>query len=171
MAIALPCAVNPLRPGLPWADLGVDLVLECTGSFSDRATAEGHFAQWRHPKFCFPSLQRPMSIWTVVCGINQADLRASHQIVSNASCTTNCIVPVITYWIGHFGVTKGVMTTIHSAMNDQPVIDAYHHRIYAIPAVPKASPVPVNTELARGIERVLPHLHGKLQAKMQSGCH
>lgn len=154
---------EPSTAKLPWAELGVDLVLECTGSFSDRVTAEGHL-QSGAAKVLFSQPAEADVDMTVVYGINQADLRASHQIVSNASCTTNCIVPVIDVLDRAFGVAKGVITTIHSAMNDQPVIDAYHHKDLRRTRSALASLVPVNTELARGIERVLPHLQGKLQA-------
>lgn len=151
-------------PGaLPWAEAQVDLVLECTGAFSDRATAARHLHSGAR-RVLFSQPADPDVDLTVVYGINHGDLRADHRIVSNASCTTNCIVPVLAILDQHFGIERGLITTIHSAMNDQPVIDAYHHKDLRRTRSAMASMIPVNTELARGIERVLPRLTGRLQA-------
>ena len=101
----------------------------------------------------------------MVYGINHETLSASASIVSNASCTTNCIVPVLKVLDDSFGLQSGVITTIHSAMNDQPVIDGYHNSDLRRTRSAMQSIIPVNTELARGIERILPNLSGLLEAQ------
>ncbi|AZZ93885.1 type I glyceraldehyde-3-phosphate dehydrogenase [Hahella sp. KA22] len=147
----------------PWADIGVDLVLECTGAFSDRMTAEKHLRSGAS-RVLFSQPAEADVDYTVVYGINQDGLRQSHRIVSNASCTTNCIVPIIKVLDDNLGVERGVITTIHSAMNDQPVIDAYHHHDLRRTRSAMASIIPVNTGLAKGIERLLPSMVGKFEA-------
>ncbi|MEM8662060.1 MAG: glyceraldehyde 3-phosphate dehydrogenase NAD-binding domain-containing protein, partial [Pseudomonadota bacterium] len=107
---------------LPWSKLDVDLVLECTGAFSDRATAEQHL-QRGADKVLFSQPAEADVDATVVFGINQSTLSADHTIASNASCTTNAIVPVIKALDDTVGIETGTITTIHSAMNDQPVLD------------------------------------------------
>ncbi|MFP1462323.1 glyceraldehyde 3-phosphate dehydrogenase NAD-binding domain-containing protein [Escherichia coli] len=110
---------------LPWRELGVDVVLDCTGVYGSREHGEAHIAAG--PKKC--SFSHPGSNdldATVVYGVNQDQLRAEHRIVSNASCTTNCIIPVIKLLDDAYGIESGTVTTIHSAMHDQQVIDAYH---------------------------------------------
>ncbi|MDR0782108.1 MAG: erythrose-4-phosphate dehydrogenase [Pseudomonadales bacterium] len=149
---------------LPWRELGVDLVLECTGSFTDRATAERHLAQGaRRVLFSQPAAADVDA--TIVYGVNHTLLKPQHSIVSNASCTTNCIVPVIDALHRVLGIQSGVITTIHSAMNDQPVIDAYHHTDLRKTRSAFQSIIPVDTGLARGIERVLPALAGRFEAQ------
>lgn len=149
---------------LPWRELGVDLVLECTGSFTDRATAQRHLAQGaKRVLFSQPAAADVDA--TIVYGVNHATLKPEHSIVSSASCTTNCIVPVIDALHRKLGVTNGVITTIHSAMNDQPVIDAYHHTDLRKTRSAFQSIIPVDTGLARGIERILPELSGRFEAQ------
>lgn len=156
--------LNERDPGrLPWAELEVDLVLECTGAFSDRATAERHLASGAQRVLFSQPAEADVDA-TIVYGVNQDQLNAGQRIVSSASCTTNCIVPVLHLLHQHLGVERGVMTTVHSAMNDQPVIDAYHHRDLRRTRSAMQSIIPVNTGLARGIERVLPELAGRLEA-------
>jgi erythrose-4-phosphate dehydrogenase len=150
--------------GLPWADLGIDLVLECTGAFSDRATAELHLAQGA-ARVLFSQPARPDVDATVVYGVNHRELAADFRIVSNASCTTNCIVPVIQALDDALGIERGTITTIHSAMNDQPVLDAYHHTDLRKTRAAGQSIIPVDTELARGIARILPHTEGLFSAQ------
>ena len=149
---------------LPWAELGVDLVLECTGAFSDRATAQLHIEQGAK-RVLFSQPGQPDVDATVVYGFNESSLNAEHTIVSNASCTTNCSVPVIHTLHEAFGVESGVITTLHSAMNDQPVIDAYHHTDLRKTRSAINSMIPVDTGLARGIERFLPQLSGCFEAQ------
>ncbi|MEQ8408187.1 MAG: type I glyceraldehyde-3-phosphate dehydrogenase [Gammaproteobacteria bacterium] len=149
---------------LPWQAESVDLVMECSGSFSDRATAERHL-QAGAGRVLFSQPAENDVDATVVYGINHEKLASSHRIISNASCTTNCIVPVLSVLDDELGVASGVITTIHSAMNDQPVIDSFHHADLRRTRSAMQSMIPVETALARGIERILPQLNGKLQAQ------
>ncbi len=148
----------------PWGDYGVDMVLECTGAFTDRATAESHLHSGaRRVLFSQPAQQDVDT--TVVYGINHDTLRASHTVVSNASCTTNGIVPVIRALHDGVGIDSGTITTIHSAMNDQPVLDAYHHTDLRKTRAASQSIIPVDTALAVGVERILPQLAGRFTAQ------
>ncbi|HHX82776.1 MAG TPA: erythrose-4-phosphate dehydrogenase, partial [Pseudomonadaceae bacterium] len=149
---------------LPWRELGVDLVLECTGAFSDRSAAMVHLQQGAQ-RVLFSQPAEPDVDATIVYGVNHQSLRPEHRIVSNASCTTNCIVPVIQVLNEAFGIEHGVITTIHSAMNDQPVIDAYHHTDLRKTRSAFQSIIPVDTGLARGIDRLLPALAGRFEAQ------
>lgn len=110
---------------LPWRELGVDVVLDCTGVYGSREHGEAHIAA-RAKKVLFSHPGSNDLDATVVYGVNQDQLRAEHRIVSNASCTTNCIIPVIKLLDDAYGIESGTVTTIHSAMHDQQVIDAYH---------------------------------------------
>ena len=149
---------------LPWAELGVDMVLECTGAFSDRATAAQHL-QRGAGKVLFSQPAQSDVDKTVVYGVNQQELHSDHRIVSNASCTTNAIVPVIKALEEAVGIEAGTITTIHSAMNDQPVLDAYHHTDLRKTRAASQSIIPVDTELARGVERLLPEMAGRFTAQ------
>lgn len=149
---------------LPWYDLGVDLVLECTGSFTDRHTATRHLDSGADRVLFSQPAETDVDA-TIVWGVNQETLHASHRIVSNASCTTNGIVPVIDALDRTLGVESGIITTIHSAMNDQPVLDAYHHTDLRKTRAAGHSIIPVDTKLALGIERILPHLGGRFEAQ------
>ncbi len=150
--------------GLPWSELDVDLVLECTGAFSDRATAEQHLDQGAHKVLFSQPAQADVDA-TVVFGINQGDLQASHRVASAASCTTNGIVPVIQALADSVGIESGTITTIHSAMNDQPVLDAYHHTDLRKTRAAFNSIIPIDTGLARGVERILPEMGGRFSAQ------
>ncbi len=149
---------------LPWQSLDVDMVLECTGAFTDRATAEGHLAQGA-ARVLFSQPAQDDVDQTVVFGVNHEEIVASDQIVSNASCTTNAILPVIKALDDAFGIETGTITTIHSAMNDQPVLDAYHHTDLRKTRAAFGSIIPVDTGLARGVERVLPAMAGRFTAQ------
>jgi len=154
---------RPQADDLPWGLLDVDLVLECSGSYSDRATAQKHIdAGARRLLFSQPA--QPDVDRTVVFGINDRDLRPDDVIVAAGSCTTNCLVPVIRVLDDALGIEKGCTTTIHAAMNDQPVIDAYHHKDLRRTRSALHNIVPVDTGLARGIERLLPHLKGRFSS-------
>lgn len=151
-------------PGkINWKALEVDLVLECSGSFKDRETAELHIKSGAG-KLLFSQPAKPDVDATIVYGINENALQASHQVVSSASCTTNCIVPVLKTLNDALGIEYGSMTTIHSAMNDQPVIDAYHKTDLRLTRSALQSIIPVDTGLARGIDRLLPELEGRFKA-------
>ena len=149
---------------LPWADLDIDLVLECSGSFSERQTAELHLASGAK-RVLFSQPAESTVDATIVYGINQHELTDDDTIVSAASCSTNCVIPVIKVLKDAFGVEGGVITTIHSAMNDQPVIDAYHHTDLRKTRAAMQSIIPVDTGLALGIDRLLPELKGRFQAQ------
>ncbi len=132
-------------------------MLECSGSFKDRATAERHL-QAGAARLLFSQPAEADVDATVVYGVNQSMLTAAMRVVSAASCTTNCLVPILHVLDRHFGVEHGVTTTIHSAMNDQPVIDAYHNSDLRLTRSAMQSIVPVDSGLARGIGRLMPHL-------------
>ena len=154
---------EPSPLALDWEALNIDLLLECSGSFSDRATATAHLESGA-PRLLFSQPARPDVDATVVYGINEETLSSEHRIVSSASCTTNCIVPVLKTLNVTLGIEYGNMTTIHSAMNDQPVIDAYHHNDLRLTRSALQSIIPVDTALAKGINRLLPELKGRFTA-------
>jgi glyceraldehyde 3-phosphate dehydrogenase/D-erythrose 4-phosphate dehydrogenase len=151
---------------LPWGDLGIDIVLECTGVYADRISAQQHLVQGaKKVLFSQPGLSQDDVDATVVYGFNHQQLTGDENIISNASCSTNCIVPVIAALDAAFGVEAGVLTTIHSAMNDQPVIDAYHHTDLRKTRSALQSIIPIDTGLAQGIDRLLPALTGRFEAQ------
>ncbi|WP_017431400.1 type I glyceraldehyde-3-phosphate dehydrogenase [Vreelandella jeotgali] len=147
---------------LPWRELGVDLVLECSGSFKDRTTALAHINAGAKQLLFSQPAENDVDT-TVVWGINQDSLSLDQPVVSAASCTTNCLVPLLTVLNDALGVEHGVTTTIHSAMNDQPVIDAYHQTDLRLTRSAMQSIVPVDTGLARGISRLMPELAGRFE--------
>jgi len=155
---------HPSIDALPWGQLDIDLVLECTGAFSDRATAQQHIDRGAKRVLFSQPGQSDVDA-TIVYGVNEDRLNSQQTIVSNASCTTNCSIPVIQTLQREYGVESGVITTLHSAMNDQPVIDAYHHTDLRKTRSIMNSMIPVDTGLARGIERFLPELAGRFEAK------
>lgn len=149
---------------LPWQSLDIDIVLECTGVYSSRKDAELHLAAGaKKVLFSNPCNSNADVDSTVIFGINEEQLLPEHQIVSNGSCTTNCIVPVIQVLDEAFGVDSGTITTIHSSMHDQQVIDAYHPDLRRTRAASQ-SIIPVDTKLAVGIERILPKFAGRFEA-------
>ena len=148
---------------LPWSELDVDIVLECSGRFSDRESAGKHIKSGAK-KVLFSCPAQPDVDATIVYGLNQQLLKKDHTIVSNASCTTNCIGHVIKIINDNLIIENGVITTIHSMMNDQPVIDAYHNPDLRKSRSSSNSIIPVNTELAKGIDRVFPDLSGRFKA-------
>ena len=152
--------------GVDWGAMGVDLVLECSGAYNSRGDGERFLAAGA-PRVLF---SQPMGSEadvdaTIVYGVNQGCLTGAERLVSNASCTTNCAVPLLRLLDAAFGLEYASITTIHSAMNDQPVIDAYHHEDLRRTRSAFQSVIPVSTGLARGIERLLPELAGRIQAK------
>jgi D-erythrose 4-phosphate dehydrogenase len=147
---------------LPWQRLDVDIVLECTGVYGDRKSGLAHLAAGAK-KVLFSQPGEPEMDNTIIFGCNEETLRAEQKIVSAGSCTTNCIVPVIQTLDDAFGVLSGTITTIHSSMHDQQVIDAYHDDLRRTRAASQ-SIIPVDTRLARGIERILPKFAGKFEA-------
>ncbi len=150
----------------PWAELDFDLLLECSGAFSTREQLQC-FIDAGCPRVLVSHPGRSASDvdCTIVHGTNQGDLRASQTIVSAASCTTNAIVPVLDLLERHLGIRSAFLTTLHSVMNDQPMIDGYHHADLRRTRSAMQSIVPVATGLAQGVERLLPGLAGRIQAK------
>ncbi|GAA5525254.1 D-erythrose-4-phosphate dehydrogenase [Microbulbifer aestuariivivens] len=149
---------------LDWSAQAVDIVLECTGSFTERAEAELHLKAGAKKVLFSQPASRSVDA-TIVHGVNDNVLTGKETIVSAASCTTNCSVPVIAALDRAFGIEAGVITTIHAAMNDQPVSDAYHHTDLRKTRSAVTSIIPVDTGLARGIERILPELAGRFEAQ------
>jgi D-erythrose 4-phosphate dehydrogenase len=147
---------------LPWAELNIDLVLECSGVNGDRASGELHIQQGAGKVLFSQPCGSDMDA-TVIYGINDEQLKSTDRIVSNGSCTTNCIVPIIQVLDDAFKVLSGTITTIHSSMHDQQVIDAYHPDLRRTRAASQ-SIIPVDTKLAIGIERILPRFAGKFEA-------
>lgn len=148
--------------GLPWRELGVDVVLDCTGVYGSREDGEAHLAAGAK-KVLFSHPGGHDLDATVVYGVNEQALRAEDVIVSNASCTTNCIIPIIKLLDDAFGIESGTVTTIHSAMHDQQVIDAYHPDLRRTRAASQ-SIIPVDTRLAAGITRIFPKFNDRFEA-------
>ena len=148
---------------LPWEALSIDLVFECTGAFTDRKTAERHLDAGAGRVLFSQPAESDVDA-TIVFGVNDDALSPDMRVVSAASCTTNAVVPVLDTLCYAFGIEAATITTIHSLMNDQPVLDAYHHTDLRKTRAASQSIIPVDTGLAVGIERILPHLAGKLSA-------
>ncbi|CAK9884287.1 MAG: D-erythrose-4-phosphate dehydrogenase [Candidatus Erwinia impunctatus] len=147
---------------LPWRDLNIDVVLDCTGKYGSRADGEAHCrAGAKKVLFSHPAAHDLDA--TVVYGVNHYQLRAEDILVSNASCTTNCIIPIIKLLDDAYGIESGTVTTIHSAMHDQQVIDAYHDDLRLTRAASQ-SIIPVDTRLAAGIGRIFPHFRECFEA-------
>ena len=144
---------------LPWGQLGVDLVMECTGLFTDKAKAGAHLAGGA--KRVLISAPASDADLTVVYGVNHQKLEKGHTIVSNASCTTNCLAPVA--WVLHnaIGIERGYMTTIHSYTGDQRTVDTLHKDLARARAA-AVNIIPTTTGAARAVGLVLPELKGKL---------
>jgi glyceraldehyde 3-phosphate dehydrogenase len=144
---------------LPWGDLDIDVVLECTGRFCDRQGASKHLeAGAKRVLISAPAKDVDA---TVVYGINDSTLAAEHRIVSNASCTTNCLAPLVKPLAETVGVAAGLMTTIHAYTNDQNLSDVYHSDVYRARAATH-SMIPTKTGAAAAIGLVLPALAGRL---------
>jgi glyceraldehyde 3-phosphate dehydrogenase len=144
---------------LPWADLGVDVVLESTGFFTDKDKAMAHItAGARKVVISAPGTG---DIKTIVLGVNDSILDGSEQVMSNASCTTNCLAPMVKVLDEAFGIEHGFMTTIHAYTSDQNLQDAPHKDLRRARAA-AYSIVPTSTGAAKAVGLVLPHLKGKL---------
>jgi glyceraldehyde 3-phosphate dehydrogenase len=145
---------------IPWGELGVDVVLESTGIFRDAEKTGKHIAAGA--KKVIISAPAKGDIPTFVLGVNeQAYDKSKHHIVSNASCTTNCIAPVVKVLMDNFGVKKGLMTTIHSYTNDQSILDLPHSDLRRARAA-AVSMIPTTTGAAKAVGLVMPELKGKL---------
>ena len=149
-----------------WAALELDLVVECSGQYGSRRELQ-RFIDAGCPRLLLshPGNGAEDVDATVVFGINEDELRGPERLVSNASCTTNAVVPVLDCLHRAIGIEQALLTTLHSAMNDQPLIDGYHHADLRRTRSAMQSIIPVSTGLARGVERLLPALAGRVQAK------
>jgi glyceraldehyde 3-phosphate dehydrogenase len=145
---------------LPWKDLGVDLVLESTGRFTDREQAAAHLSAGAK-KVVISAPAKKEDI-TIVVGVNDAKYDAAkHHVISNASCTTNCLVPVVKVILDRFGFVKGFMTTVHSYTNDQQILDLPHKDLRRARAA-ALSIIPTTTGAAKATSLVLPEVKGKI---------
>ena len=148
---------NPAE--LPHRELGVDIALECTGIFTSKDKAKAHLDAGA--KRVIVSAPADGADLTVVYGVNHDQLTADHHVISNASCTTNCLVPVAKVLNDLVGIERGFMTTIHSYTNDQPSLDQMHKDLYRARAA-ALSMIPTSTGAAKAVGLVLPELKGKL---------
>jgi glyceraldehyde 3-phosphate dehydrogenase len=144
---------------LPWKDLGIDVALECTGIFTSKDKAAAHLAAGA--KRVIISAPAEGVDLTVVYGVNHDKLTPEHKVVSNASCTTNCLAPVAKVLNDAVGIDKGFMTTVHSYTNDQPSLDQVHKDLYRARAA-AINMIPTSTGAAKAVGLVLPELAGKL---------
>jgi glyceraldehyde 3-phosphate dehydrogenase len=144
---------------LPHKELGVDIAMECTGIFTSKEKASAHLTAGA--KRVLVSAPADGADITVVYGVNHQKLTKDHLVVSNASCTTNCLVPVAKVLNDTVGIEKGMMTTVHSYTNDQPSLDQMHKDLYRARAA-ALSMIPTSTGAAKAVGLVLPELKGKL---------
>ena len=149
-----------------WADLGIDLLVECSGRYGRREELT-RFLDAGCPRLLLshPGHGAGDVDATVIAGINDKALAGAERLVSAASCTTNAVVPVLDLLDREIGIEQALLTTLHSVMNDQPLIDGYHHPDLRRTRSALQSIIPVSTGLARGVERLLPQLVGRVQAK------
>jgi glyceraldehyde 3-phosphate dehydrogenase/D-erythrose 4-phosphate dehydrogenase len=149
-----------------WKALGIDLMVECSGQYGQRHQLDAFLRAGvarlllSHPGHTAGDVDA-----TIVYGVNHDTLTGRERLVSNASCTTNAVVPVIDLLDRELGVEQVFLTTLHSVMNDQPLVDGYHHSDLRRTRSAMQSMIPVSTGLARGVERLLPQLKGRVQAK------
>ena len=149
---------NPAN--LPWKELGVEVVLECTGLFTTKEKAAGHLQAGAKKVIISAPGGKDVDA-TIVYGVNDDTLKASHEVISNASCTTNCLAPLVQPLHQAIGVLNGLMTTIHAYTNDQVLTDVYHSDLRRARAA-AMSMIPTKTGAAAAVGLVLPELAGKL---------
>jgi glyceraldehyde 3-phosphate dehydrogenase len=145
---------------LPWKELGVDVVLECTGLFTSKAKAGAHLGAGARKVIISAPGEKDVDA-TIVYGVNHKVLKASHTVISNASCTTNCLAPLVKPLHDKIGVVHGLMTTVHSYTNDQVLIDVLHKDLRRARSA-TMSQIPTKTGAAAAVGLVLPELNGKL---------
>lgn len=145
---------------LPWGELGVDLVLECTGLFTSKTKCSAHIEGGAKKVVISAPGDKDVDA-TVVYGVNHDVLKANHTVISNASCTTNCLAPLVKPLHEHIGVLHGVMTTVHAYTNDQVLTDVYHKDLRRARSA-TMSMIPTKTGAAAAVGLVLPELNGKL---------
>jgi glyceraldehyde 3-phosphate dehydrogenase len=149
---------NPAE--LPWGNLGVDVVLECTGLFTSKEKASAHLKGGARKVIISAPGGKDVDA-TIVYGVNHKTLKAAHTVISNASCTTNCLAPMVKVLHDKIGVVQGLMTTIHAYTNDQVLTDVYHEDLRRARAA-TMSMIPTKTGAAAAMGLVLPELNGKL---------
>ncbi len=149
---------NPAE--LPWAALGVDVVLECTGLFTTKEKASAHLKSGAKKVIISAPGGKDVDA-TIVFGVNHQTLKATHTVISNASCTTNCLAPLVKPLHDKIGVVNGLMTTVHSYTNDQVLTDVYHEDLRRARSA-TMSMIPTKTGAAAAVGLVLPELNGKL---------
>jgi glyceraldehyde 3-phosphate dehydrogenase len=145
---------------LPWKDLGVDVVLECTGFFTTKEKASAHLAGGAKKVIISAPGGKDVDA-TIVFGVNDKSLKASHTVISNASCTTNCLAPLVKPLHDAIGLDNGLMTTVHSYTNDQVLTDVFHEDLRRARAA-AMNMIPTKTGAAAAVGLVLPELNGKL---------
>ncbi len=145
---------------IPWKDLGVDVVIESTGVFRERAPLEKHLAAGANKVLLTVPAKEEIDA-TIVLGVNDDELKAEHRIVSNASCTTNCLAPIAKIIDDSFGLEQGFITTVHAYTNDQRLADVPHKDFRRSRAAGE-NIIPTTTGAARAVGKVLPRLKGKL---------
>jgi len=149
---------NPAN--LPWGELGVDVVLECTGLFTSKEKAGAHLSGGAKKVIISAPGGKDVDA-TIVYGVNHKTLKADHQVISNASCTTNCLAPMVKVLHDNIGVVNGLMTTVHSYTNDQVLTDVYHSDLRRARSATQ-SQIPTKTGAAAAVGLVMPQLNGKL---------
>src|SRR5207245_5280467 len=145
---------------LPWKDLGVDVVLECTGFFTTKEKASAHIKGGAKKVVISAPGGKDVDA-TIVYGVNHHTLKATHAVISNASCTTNCLAPLVKPLHDKIGVVSGLMTTVHAYTNDQVLTDVYHEDLRRARSA-TMSMIPTKTGAAAAVGLVLPELNGKL---------
>jgi len=156
----VPVTAEKEPANLPWGDRGVDVALECTGIFRDRAGCEKHLEAGAK-KVILSAPPKGEIDAVIVLGVNDDALKPEHKIVSNASCTTNCLAPVAKVLNDTFGVTRGLMTTCHAYTNDQNILDQVHKDAHRARAA-ALNIIPTTTGAAKAVGKVIPELDGKL---------
>ena len=144
---------------IPWGNVGADVVLECTGIFLDKSSAQNHIKGGA--KKVIISAPAKEVDFTIVQGVNSKELKKDHNIISNGSCTTNCLAPVAMVLENNFGIEYGYMTTIHSYTGDQKLLDTLHKDLRRARST-EGSMIPTSTGAAKALSLVLPSLKGKL---------
>jgi len=145
---------------LPWGELGVDVVLECTGFFTTKEKASAHIAGGAKKVIISAPGGKDVDA-TVVYGVNHSVLKAAHTVISNASCTTNCLAPLVKPLHDKIGIVGGLMTTVHAYTNDQVLTDVYHEDLRRARSA-SMNMIPTKTGAAAAVGLVLPELNGKL---------
>ena len=150
---------HPQPQNIPWGDLGVDVVMECSGAFTKGDSTTQHL-RGGAPRVLISAPANPADL-TVVYGVNHGDIQGSERVISNASCTTNCLAVAAQVMVQHFKVVRGSMTTVHAYTSDQRLLDSAHKDWRRARSAP-GSMIPTTTGAARTVGKVIPELAGKL---------